>query len=112
MFEWLVELNSWRNQFALSRFGWTCNCGAWVPTGDVHWCSSSKPRILGWLCDGCNSVVPDGVSHKCVRSIAHPEPIITNGDALPTGWRCPSCRSVWAPHIEACKVCSKSEINL
>lgn len=26
-------------------------------------------------------------------------------EAGPSGWRCPSCRRVWAPHVDACKDC-------
>lgn len=32
-------------------------------------------------------------------------PAPTPAEAGPSGWRCPSCRRVWAPHVDACKDC-------
>lgn len=62
-------------------------------------------RILsdGWrVCPRCQSLVARDGWHAC------PPPV----PAPPVGWRCPSCRSVWGPQVEGCKVCNKSEINL
>lgn len=60
--------------------------------------------VAGWVvCPNCNGMAPRNGWHVC-----SPPPLVQPV----AGWRCPSCQTVWAPHIEACKVCSKSEINL
>lgn len=37
--------------------------------------------------------------------------VVTGGSAdddgaEPTGWRCPSCRTIYAPHVDSCGACS------
>lgn len=64
----------------------------------------TMPPITGWHC-GCGRFVPNGATHRCGE-------VVPSGDVVAVGWRCPSCKSVWGPQVDGCKVCNKSEINL
>lgn len=59
----------------------------------VHGTSSST--IL-WYCSTCKQEVPQDGIHIC-GGVTH----ISN---VPTGWQCPVCKTVYAPHISKCKL--------
>lgn len=59
-----------------------------------------KYTAVWYTCAHCDALVHSSAPHKC--RLAPPA----------VGWRCPSCKSVWGPSVEGCKVCNRSEINL
>ena len=64
-----------------------------------------KPAYLPvyYTCGRCDALAYQGDKHHC-QPARTPQPA--------HGWRCPSCRTVWGPLVERCKVCNRSEINL
>ncbi len=63
-----------------------CACGAELTTGDLN-----------------------GMCLKCFNNQNKEEYCRT--DKLRTGWMCPKCGSVWAPHVDGCDICNAPQME-
>lgn len=69
----------------------------------------------GYVCGGCGQTIPPLMGHSCGSTTA-----LYSVDAkyfrnphtiTPTGWHCPSCGTVWAPHVQRCNECSPMKVS-
>ncbi len=59
----------------------------------------SDTSTSGWTCPSCNVFVMHGTFHSCQNL---PGMFTLTPRATPMGWECPRCRTIHAPHVNAC----------
>lgn len=88
-------------------------------TGEARWTRKGIDRCIAPIVQALNDAGVYTANCCCGHGEAEGTILLHDGRELRVlpappaqGWRCPSCRSVWGPQVDGCKVCNKSEINL